>query len=62
MNVSDVLERNATPQERERKIDIADWILQQLEQSGVMNPTLERLMEQHPAVGLLVDKLKLRVV
>lgn len=62
LNVSDVLERNATPQERERKIDIADWILQQLEQSGVMNPTLERLMEQHPAVGLLVDKLKLRVV
>lgn len=62
LNVSDVLERNATPQERERKIDIADWILQQLEQSGVMNPTLARLMEQHPAVGLLVDKLKLRVV
>ena len=32
ITVSDILEKNATPEERERNIDIADWLLEQLSQ------------------------------
>lgn len=62
INVSDVLERNATPDERERKIDIADWILEQLATTGEPTMKLERMIESNPAIGTLVEKLNLEVV
>lgn len=62
MNVSDVLERNATPDERSRKIDIADWILQQLSETSETELILARMIERNTAVGMLIDKLKLEVV
>ncbi len=62
IEVSDILERNATPSERERKIDIADWILQQLSSTSEVNIILARMIERNPAIGMLVDKLHLEVV
>lgn len=62
INVSDVLEKNATPDERERKIDIADWILEQLATTGEPTMILERMIESNPAIGTLVEKLSLEVV
>ena len=62
IEVSDILERNATPSERERKIDIADWILQQLSTTSEVNIILARMIERNPAIGMLVDKLHLEVV
>lgn len=62
MSVSDVLERNATAEERERKIDIADWILQQLSESSEAQLVLQRMTQRNPAIGLLVDKLQLEII
>ena len=62
IEVSDILERNATPSERERKIDIADWILQQLSSTSEVDIILARMIERNPAIGMLVDKLHLEVV
>lgn len=62
INISDVLERNATPDERERKIDIADWIVEQLESTGETRLILDRMIEDNPAIGTLVEKLSLEVV
>lgn len=62
IHVSDILERNATPTERERKIDIADWILQQLSSTSEVDIMLARMIERNPAIGMLIDKLQLEVV
>ena len=61
IDVSDVLERNATLEERERKIDIADWILSQLEMTSESALILERMIQANPYIGILVDKLNLEV-
>lgn len=60
--VSDILERRATPDERERKIDIADWMLEQLETTSDPRSILSRLIKDNPSVGILVDALELEVV
>ncbi len=57
--VSDIIERNATPDERQRKIDIADWMLAQLESTSATRTTLERLIQKNPCIGILIDKLEL---
>lgn len=62
ISVSDILERNATPEERQRKIDIADWMLAQLETTSIGKITLSRMIQAHPQLGMLFDKLKLEVV
>lgn len=62
ISVSDILESNATPEERERKIDIADWMLEQLELTFEQRLILSRMIKENPCIGVLVDKLKLEVV
>ena len=57
--VSDIIERGATREERQRKIDIADWMLAQLESTSAAQMFLERLIQTRPCIGLLVDKLDL---
>lgn len=59
ISVSDILERNATPEERQGKIDIADWMLAQLESTSATRTTLERLIQKNPCIGILIDKLEL---
>lgn len=64
--VSDVLERNATPEEREAKIDIADWLVRQLRETGTperdgsqgegVNALLQCFINMNPALRILVDK------
>jgi hypothetical protein len=73
--VSDVLEKNVTAEEREARIDIADWLVKQLKNGYVPpEPTeeyqrlfgpppktnLEQLIEDYPFVQKLVDALDLR--
>lgn len=62
ISVSDLLERNATPEERERKIDIGDWMLEQLETTSIEQMTLSRMIHAHPCLAELVDKLDLELV
>ncbi len=62
ISVSDILERNATPEERERKIDIGDWMLEQLETTSVEQMTLSRMNQEHPWLAELIDKLDLELV
>lgn len=71
--VSDVLEKNATDEERTSKIDIADWLIGQL-RCGYAPPVpereylwlfgkpktdLESIIEEHPSVRHLIDELGL---
>jgi hypothetical protein len=58
ISVSDILEREATPEQREKKIDIADLIIEQLKPKD----KLSLFVEAHPAVSLLINKLDLEVV
>ena len=53
ISVSDVLERNATPAERQKKIDIADWLLAQLETTSIGQVTLSRMIHAHPWISTL---------
>lgn len=62
ISVSDILERNATPEERERKIDIADWMLAQLETTSESRLFLEGIIQKYPCIGMLVDKFDLEIV
>ena len=62
IQISDVLERNATPDERAKKIDIGDWILQQLAETSETDLILSRMVERNPAIGILINKLQLEVV
>lgn len=62
ISVSDVLERKATPEERQRKIDIADWMLEQLETTSKEQMILSRMIQAHPCLGVLVRKLDLEIV
>lgn len=62
ISVSDILERGATPEERERKIDIADWMLAQLETNGIAQVTLSRMIQEYPWFGMLIEKLDLELV
>ncbi len=67
--VSDLLEKNATQEEREGKIDIADWVISSLERNPhrLWTPIdkatimLYDMEKRNPAIGLLVEKLDLEV-
>ncbi|MFR9574790.1 MAG: DUF6371 domain-containing protein [Rikenellaceae bacterium] len=60
VKVSDLLERRATEEERERKIDIGDWIVEHLQRPK--EPTaLERFVNLNPLVQTLIDSLDLEV-
>jgi len=62
ISISDILESRATHDERERKIDIADWMLEQLETSSNPDSILSRLIKDYPPIGILVNALDLEVV
>lgn len=61
--VSDILERNATPEERERKIDIGDWLILQAQadrpQQEIEKSDLDRLVSINPAINLLIKTFDL---
>lgn len=75
--VSDVLERNATNEEKEKKIDIADWLAQTLapttlvdtpdtsqDDSGLENyqqGILDTMISKNAAVALLINRLDLEL-
>lgn len=59
IRVSDLLERKASPEEREDKLDIADYLLRfSIEREKPKSP-LQRMIEKNPAVQLLIDSLDL---
>nr|WP_315346882.1 DUF6371 domain-containing protein [Hoylesella enoeca] len=58
--VSDYLQQVATDEQRAKKIDIADLILEQQQSSTKL--LLDRMIAENPAVGLLVEKFNLEIV
>lgn len=58
--VSDYLQRVATNEQRAKKIDIADLILEQHKSSKQI--LLENTISENAAIGLLVEKLNLEIV
>lgn len=68
--VSDVLERNATSEEKEKKIDIADWLTKTLAiptpvDSGTENhqqSIVDAMIAENAAVAMLINKLGLELV
>ena len=73
-SVADLLEKKATIDEKERKIDIGDWIANEWRDSYVPSPIeyaneptvqeihLAAIMERNDCVRTLVEKLKLEMV
>ena len=69
--VSDLLEKNATDEDRANKIDIADWLIRDLlsntqpevnnERTGY-DKTLQSMIETNPALQLLIDTFDLKPV
>ena len=62
--VSDLLEKNATEEDRVNKIDLADWLIRYLSDGTVTNAgyevseagrTLQAMKEANPALQLLID-------
>ena len=70
--VSDILERYATDEERESKIDIADLLVKELGDQGDQHTInkemsdqeriLAQMVEDNPCIGLLKDRLNLELV
>ena len=65
--VSDLLEKNATEEDRENKIDIADWLIShlqmQIRQEETPKPdVMQRLIESNPIFGLLVREFNLQPI
>ena len=69
--VSDLLEKNATDEDRANKIDIADWLIRSLSESTVTEvktaikeaeKTLQAMIEANPALQLLIDTFNLELV
>lgn len=58
--VSDYLQQAATDEQRAKKIDIADLILEQQQSSTKL--LLDRMIAENPAVGLLIQKFNLEIV
>jgi len=57
-SVYDFLERNATDDDRRAGLDIADFLLQAKPREYL----LQTMIEQNPALGLLVEKLELEII
>ena len=69
--VSDLLEKNATEEDRVNKIDLADWLIRYLSDGTVTNAgyevseaerTLQAMKEANPALQLLIDTCDLKLV
>ena len=69
--VSDLIEKNATPEQKAAHIDIADWIIFQIRESRInctadhlveAERILQRMIEKNPALQKLIDDLELVLV
>ena len=69
--VSDIIERNATPEQKADHIDIADWIIYQIQEGKLMctanhlvavERILQRMIEKNPVLQKLIDDLDLVLV
>lgn len=69
--VSDLLEKNATVEDRKNKIDLADWLIRQLSIETVTDVrhelseaerTLQTMIEKNPALQLLIDTFNLKLI
>lgn len=69
--VSDLIEKNATPEQKAAHIDIADWIIFQIRESRInctadhlveAERILQRMIEKNPALQKLIDDLGLVLV
>lgn len=69
--VSDLLEKNATAEDRENKIDLADWLIRNLSESTVTEVrsglseaerNLQIMTEKNPALQLLIDTFDLKLI
>ena len=59
--VSDLLEKNATEEDRENKIDIADWLISPLQETPKPD-VMQRLIESNPIFELLVREFNLQFI
>ena len=74
MTVSDILEQEATDEEKANKIDIADWLINDLKEKYIPSPieyiteqteqqkTLDAMMLENPHLKTLVESLNLEIV
>ena len=69
--VSDLIEKNATPEQKAAHIDIADWIVFQIQESKIMctanhlveaERILRRMVEKNPVLQKLIDDFDLVLV
>ena len=73
--VSDLLEKKATPEEKEKKIDIADWVIKELRENphflekhetggthDVQSSILKEMIAINPAVAQLIDQFDLLLI
>lgn len=69
--VSDIIERNVTPKQRADHIDIADWIIYQIQEGKLMctanhlveaEKILQQMIEKNPVLQKLIDDLDLVLV
>lgn len=69
--VSDLLERDATDEDRANKIDLADWLIRNLSEStpkevkhelSEAERNLQTMTEANPALQLLIDTLDLKLI
>ena len=59
--VSDLLEKNATEEDRANKIDIVDWLISHLQETPKPD-VMQRLIESNPIFGLLVREFNLQPI
>ena len=69
--VSDIIEKHATPKQKADHIDIADWIIFQIQEGKLMctanhlveaEKILQRMINKNPALQRLIDELDLILV
>lgn len=69
--VSDIIEKNATPEQKAAHIDIADWIVSQIREGGVSCKTgsmteMERILQEmtglYPELQSLIDDFGLEMI
>ena len=69
--VSDLIEKNATDEDRSNKIDLADWLIRYLSETTVTEVrnglseterNLQTMIEQNPALQLLIDTFGLKLI
>lgn len=74
VTVSDILEQEATDEEKASKIDIADWLINDLKEKYIPSPieyiteqtehqkALEAMMQENPHLKMLVENLNLEII